>query len=94
MAQPRNEDLAALGDFLDERWDPIGVYCEPFGNWPPGEYAVHAERILAALLSGADRSDVVRHLTQAREGMGLQDAPDRGRDVEVAGAILSWWALL
>lgn len=47
--------------------------------------------ILADLLTGADRDDVLRHLRQAREAMGLEDAPDRGRDVDVAGALLSWW---
>ena len=92
MVDLNDEDLAAVSDFLDQRWDPIGVYSEPFGGCRrPSEYAIYAPMILADLLTGADRDDVLRHLRQAREAMGLEDAPDRGRDVDVAGALLSWW---
>ena len=93
MAELEDEELAAVSDFLDQDWDPIGVYGDVFGaaDAPSGEYATYAPMILADLRSGADRDDVLRHLRQAREGMGLEDAPDRGRDVDVAGALVSWW---
>ena len=84
MPKFREEDLQAVSAFLDKNWDPIGVYSEPLCGWHPGEYDLYAPTILGDLYAGADHADVLRHLREGCTQKGLEEAPDRGRDVEVA----------
>jgi hypothetical protein len=84
------QDLQAISDLLDEKWDPIGVYEGPPGEqFPRGEYTSYAGWIFQSLRKGGEKDDVVELMRQAREYMGL--GPAEALDDLVADAIVEWW---
>ncbi len=87
----QRDDERAVSDFLDRKWDPIGIY-DGSDDAPPGEYASYAPVILHDLYAGVSADDLLRHLRHARSLMGLEEAPDLGRDRDVVRALLEWWA--
>jgi hypothetical protein len=85
------QDLQAISDLLDQKWDPVGVYEGPRDEqFPPGEYTQYAGWIFQALRKGGGKADVVEFMRQARQSMGLGSAEETLDDL-VADAIVEWW---
>ncbi len=87
----QRDDERAVSDFLDISGTPSGSTTVS-DDAPPGVYASYAPVILHHLYAGVSADDILRHLRHARSLMGLEEAPDPGRDRDVVRALLKWWA--
>jgi hypothetical protein len=76
--------------FLDQHWDPIGVYGSGGDEGPePGtEYARYATHVLGMLRRGEAAASISHYLMQqATRSIGVGPGPTR----TVAEALHAWW---
>lgn len=78
--------------FLDQRWDPIGVYRDldegDGGPEPGSEYRRYAAHVVGMLQRGETAASISHYLMQqATQSMGVGPGPTR----TVAEALHKWW---
>lgn len=80
----------AVSVFLDQQWDPIGLYGDQDDEGPePGtEYRRYATHVVGMLQRGETAASISHYLMQqATQSMGVGPGPTR----TVAAALHTWW---
>lgn len=88
--QPPSVLEQAVSLFLDQQWDPIGLYPDEHdeGPEPDTEYRKYAVHIVGMLRRGETAASISHYLMhQATQSMGVGPGPTRA----VAEALHKWW---